>query len=222
VTDHPDLLGRKGRRWRWDQQRQGYILDSQRDVHLADGNLLRPVAFSRPSLEALHGPLSEAPPDPWLEEIRSLAEDFMQAADFRRQGLLAQTIDLLVPADRGDAETHRRLHMVTACGAVLTGAAVKAHMGEYPTAVPGHFYSFELEADGPEGPAEVAPDKLLAARLLTAGANLDMPLIRDLIVASCSVARDHSCELVVSTLMELLQIFVALDPTQEQEGGDSG
>lgn len=187
----PDLIGRRGARWHWDRDRCAYY---------PEGNPYA-LGWSREALDAIHGPLQEV-----ADPAMALAADFISAARQLRDGTPEAALNILIPRTFGQDKAHERLHLLAMCGAVVTGVAVRSWDRSVP--LPGQFYGFELTDESAE-PEDADPAKVLAARLMTGGANLDQDVIRDLIVAACSVS--VNCRLLGQTLVELARIFAALD-----------
>jgi hypothetical protein len=201
--DRPDLLDRLKRRWKWDPKRNAYRLPNlpaSASWHIAASD------WTREALDTLYGPLEEAPPE--YEEATELARDFINAARLHRGADVEAVLDQIAPRNLADQDAHIRVHLLAAAGAMVTGAAARVRMGEDPDTEPDGFHSFELEADD-GGP--VPASKYLAARLLTAGANIDTVIINALIMAACRAAEGPGCDLVTQAVLELLSMFNALE-----------
>jgi hypothetical protein len=191
VEIRPDLIGRRGARWHWDRDRCAYY----------PADTPGTMGWSRQALDVLHGPLQEV-----ADPAMALAADFISAARQLRDNTPEAALNILMPRTLGPDKAHERVHLLALCGAVVTGAAVRSWDHSVP--LPGQFYGFDITDESPE-PAEVEPAKVLAARLMTGGANIDHDVIRDLIIAACSVSA--RCRLLSQTVVELARIFAALD-----------
>jgi hypothetical protein len=191
------LTDKHGRCWSWDPARKAYGTD------LGEGVVL----YSRRAIETMFGPVEEGE-DPSLQ----LATDFIDAARLTQAGHVDGAIETLMPLGLRDAEAHLRIHLLAATGALLAGGAARQRFGGPPE--DGSFYSFELTDEGPN-PEPLPADKVLAARLMTLGANLDQDVIRDLVTASCSVGGD-GCALLTQAVMELVSLFGALNGPNEE------
>jgi hypothetical protein len=147
----------------------------------------------------------------WNDRARAVSEDFILAAHSKRHRDIDALVDLIASETMSDQEAHARIHMLSAAGAIITGSVARACSGDRDlSSEPAGVYGFEIDnlENGP-----VRPEQLLAARLLTAGANLDLPHVQALVRSACEIATGtHACDFLTTALLELMDIFNALTP----------